>query len=270
MTFPVIKGLAAASMLALLAGAPALSQAQTTTQSDTTKQPGSAGSMGKTTSGMSGSTDGRLYQTRRDAINNSDCLKDLTEYERDYPASAVGPRVNYRTLYEAAQIFAMHGQEDACENVANGIRELREEVGGHADRGEVADVNEARLRRMETAVPTSELAGGVRASEVIGLSIENMQGETLGDVEDVILDPTKASIQYVLVGTGGFLGLGEDWVAVPWKSLRVTPDLDDAYLPMSEEAFENAPRVNQDSLDRESNSDWSREVEDYYSKHTEN
>jgi hypothetical protein len=44
--------------------------------------------------------------------------------------------------------------------------------------------------------------------------------ETIGDVNDVVLDQSGAA-QAVVIGVGGFLGIGEKSVAVPYRSLEI-------------------------------------------------
>ena len=59
-----------------------------------------------------------------------------------------------------------------------------------------------------------------RASKLIGSTIVNTANETIGDVNDVILD--RANVKYVIIGVGGFLGIGEKNVAVPFSALKTT------------------------------------------------
>lgn len=61
-----------------------------------------------------------------------------------------------------------------------------------------------------------------RASEVIGCTVKNAAGETLGEVEDLVFDTSDGSIRYAAVSMGGFLGMGDKLFAVPWSSIRCT------------------------------------------------
>jgi sporulation protein YlmC with PRC-barrel domain len=45
------------------------------------------------------------------------------------------------------------------------------------------------------------------------------QGENLGKVHDVVLTPDLNRISYVVVSTGGFLGMGNKLHAIPWSIL---------------------------------------------------
>jgi sporulation protein YlmC with PRC-barrel domain len=58
----------------------------------------------------------------------------------------------------------------------------------------------------------------IRASKFSGVDIIGANNESIGDVNDVILDQ-QGMAQAVVIGVGGFLGIGEKNVAVPFKSV---------------------------------------------------
>jgi hypothetical protein len=57
---------------------------------------------------------------------------------------------------------------------------------------------------------------------MIGQSVRNSQGEQIGDVNDLVVD-SNGQIKAVVIGVGGFLGLGEREVAVSMSSLQMQP-----------------------------------------------
>jgi sporulation protein YlmC with PRC-barrel domain len=60
---------------------------------------------------------------------------------------------------------------------------------------------------------------GWRASKLAGVDVYNEQNEKIGDISDVILDKSgKASA--VIIGVGGFLGMGEHLVSVPYDKVK--------------------------------------------------
>jgi hypothetical protein len=61
------------------------------------------------------------------------------------------------------------------------------------------------------------------ASNLIGQSVYNSQDETVGDINDLVTDQSGKVIA-VLVGTGGFLGIGEKDVALSFNDLRFSQD----------------------------------------------
>ncbi len=68
-----------------------------------------------------------------------------------------------------------------------------------------------------------------RASALIGQSVRNAANETVGDINDIVLS-SDGSIEHVLVGVGGFLGLGEKVVALKFDELSFIKNADGSYL----------------------------------------
>ncbi|TGW07672.1 PRC-barrel domain containing protein, partial [Mesorhizobium sp. M2D.F.Ca.ET.145.01.1.1] len=56
----------------------------------------------------------------------------------------------------------------------------------------------------------------IAASRVIGTTVYNTQGDSIGSIEDVMLDKTSNGIMFAVIGFGGFLGVGEKYHAIPW------------------------------------------------------
>lgn len=66
---------------------------------------------------------------------------------------------------------------------------------------------------------TEQSTGQWRASKLIGVDVYSAQNEKVGDINEVLVDSTGAA-QSVVIGVGGFLGIGEKNVAVPYGSLE--------------------------------------------------
>jgi sporulation protein YlmC with PRC-barrel domain len=62
--------------------------------------------------------------------------------------------------------------------------------------------------------------GQWRASDLEGLDIYNQNNEKIGDVSELIVD-SSGKIQAMVVGVGGFLGIGERDVAIPFEQIRL-------------------------------------------------
>jgi PRC-barrel domain len=61
------------------------------------------------------------------------------------------------------------------------------------------------------------------ASQFLGQAVTNQAGENIGNINDVLFDKS-GRIATAVIGVGGFLGLGEKNVAVPFASLSFTAD----------------------------------------------
>jgi sporulation protein YlmC with PRC-barrel domain len=68
-------------------------------------------------------------------------------------------------------------------------------------------------------------SGQISASALLDESVVNEANETIGDINDVILD-ANGKVASVIVGVGGFLGIGEKDVALPFDKLSFAMDND--------------------------------------------
>jgi sporulation protein YlmC with PRC-barrel domain len=66
---------------------------------------------------------------------------------------------------------------------------------------------------------SSHKEGEWRASKLVGVNVYNEANEKIGDINDVILDKA-GKVENVVLGVGGFLGMGEHYVAVAYDKLK--------------------------------------------------
>src|SRR5437762_11727398 len=69
------------------------------------------------------------------------------------------------------------------------------------------------------AASDSSFQGNWRASKLVGLSVYNDNNESLGSINDLLMDK-DGSIKGVVLGVGGFLGVGEHLVAVAFDKVK--------------------------------------------------
>jgi sporulation protein YlmC with PRC-barrel domain len=69
----------------------------------------------------------------------------------------------------------------------------------------------------------SHQADEMRASKLIGTNVVNTANETIGEVNEIVLGK-DGNVAAVIIGVGGFLGMGEREVAINFKSIRMTRD----------------------------------------------
>jgi sporulation protein YlmC with PRC-barrel domain len=75
--------------------------------------------------------------------------------------------------------------------------------------------NSAMSGQFMTKMETNQ----IMASDLIGTRVVSANNESIGDINDVIVD-RNGQVMAAVVGVGGFLGIGEKDVAVPFKSLE--------------------------------------------------
>lgn len=71
-----------------------------------------------------------------------------------------------------------------------------------------------------TAATASTTATGQwRTSKMDGLKVYNEANENIGSINDLLMDK-NGDIKIAVIGVGGFLGMGEHLVAVPYEKLK--------------------------------------------------
>ncbi len=68
---------------------------------------------------------------------------------------------------------------------------------------------------------TAPQPGQWRASKLEGLDVYNQNNEKIGDISELIVD-NSGKVQAVVIGVGGFLGIGERHVALPPSAVVLT------------------------------------------------
>jgi sporulation protein YlmC with PRC-barrel domain len=93
--------------------------------------------------------------------------------------------------------------------------------------------------------PATNYPAFMTASDIKGTHVKNLQGQDLGQVEDVLVDPETGQVRFAVLEVGGFLGLGSTKVAVPWSAFQLTQDGNKPkwILDADKEKLKNAPKV---------------------------
>ena len=78
-------------------------------------------------------------------------------------------------------------------------------------------------------VDVGAVAEGYRVSKMMGVNVKNDDGETIGEINDFIVD--KKKVLFAILEVGGFLGIGEHLVAVPYESLALNETGTEIRLP---------------------------------------
>jgi sporulation protein YlmC with PRC-barrel domain len=59
---------------------------------------------------------------------------------------------------------------------------------------------------------------------LLGSEVRNPQGEDIGDLNHLLIDPHTGRIMYAVITMGAILGMGGETVQVPWETLQVARD----------------------------------------------
>lgn len=88
--------------------------------------------------------------------------------------------------------------------------------------------------------------GVLKASQLMGMNVEGLDGKKLGDVKDLVIDSEDGSIDYVVLDFGGLLGIGTKYFAIPWDALDQTADKKTLVMDASKQDLKAAPGFDKD------------------------
>jgi sporulation protein YlmC with PRC-barrel domain len=86
-----------------------------------------------------------------------------------------------------------------------------------------ATTDSATTAAPAAASDTSSFKGNWRSSKLVGLNVYNDSNESLGSINDLLTDK-NGNIKGVVIGVGGFLGVGEHLVAVTFDKVKFVDD----------------------------------------------
>ena len=103
------------------------------------------------------------------------------------------------------------------------------------------------------------------ATTLIGDNIHNMQGESLGDLKEIMLNTSTGEVAYAVVSYGGILGLGDKLFAVPWKSFTIDYANHKLVLNVSKDRLKDAPGFDKDNWPNFADPAFATSLGSYYS-----
>ena len=112
-------------------------------------------------------------------------------------------------------------------------------------------------------VATDETGRLIASNKVEGTAVYNREGERLGSVYNFMVDKVSGQVAYAVMSFGGFLGIGDSYHPLPWKSLTYDTNKGGYVVDLDRSRLEGAPsyKANDDPwTDR----DYGRSIYDYY------
>jgi hyperosmotically inducible protein len=118
--------------------------------------------------------------------------------------------------------------------------------------------------RMPRAQRPARLNDAAKASDLIGMTVNNNQNEKLGKVEDLAVDVESGRVVQVILSTGGFFGIGDTLTAVPPGALHRDATNKVLNLDADKEKLKRAPKFEMSNWAEYSDSNHLAEVYTYY------
>ncbi len=114
------------------------------------------------------------------------------------------------------------------------------------------------------AVGTKTYRKVLSASTLSGDRVVNPQNESLGKIEDIMIDLETGRIAYCVLSFGGILGMGDKLFAIPWQALQLKPEEHAFVLDIRKEKLENAPGFDKDNPPRSPDQTFLTNTYNYY------
>ncbi len=109
--------------------------------------------------------------------------------------------------------------------------------------------------------PGPELMG---ADTLIGNDVCNRDGDSLGDIQELMIDMASGQVAYAVMSFGGFLGMGDKLFAVPWQALVLDTTNKRFTLAVSKEALKDAPGFDKSRWPSMADKTWASGVHRFY------
>lgn len=90
--------------------------------------------------------------------------------------------------------------------------------------------------------PARRIGYTEKASKLVGFPVKNSQDETIGRVDNLLVDLPAGRVVEVVVSAGGFLGVGDDLNAIPPAAFRYNAERNALLLNATKESLTQAPR----------------------------
>ena len=95
-----------------------------------------------------------------------------------------------------------------------------------------------------------------KVTDLIGKEVKNQQNQTLGKIDNLAIDMQSGRIAYAVLSTGGFLGAGAKYIAVPLQAISPGKDKDTFQMAASKEQIDAAAGVDKDNLPAQPSAMW--------------
>jgi len=104
----------------------------------------------------------------------------------------------------------------------------------------------------------------VSAGTIRGTHVYNTDGEALGSIDDLMIDPGSGRIAYAIMSFGGFLGIGERYHPLPWSVLKYDRGRKGYVVPLTKAVLMDAPTYGRDERPEWDDRSYDERIHDYY------
>jgi PRC-barrel domain len=81
----------------------------------------------------------------------------------------------------------------------------------------------------------------IASDRIEGTAVRRASGEKIGRIERLMLDKVSGKVAYAILSFGGFLGIGNKHLPIPWALLTYNTRLDAYEIDLADEELKRAP-----------------------------
>jgi hypothetical protein len=81
----------------------------------------------------------------------------------------------------------------------------------------------------------------IASNRVEGTPVYNRQKERLGTIHHLMVHKLSGQVEYAVMSFGGFLGMGDDYHPLPWKTLSYDVHQNGYVIDLDRQFLQNAP-----------------------------
>lgn len=104
------------------------------------------------------------------------------------------------------------------------------------------------------------------ASTLDGNAVLSSDGHDVGSLKEIMLDVTSGRVAYAVLSSGGFLGIGDKLLAVPWSALTLDTDNRCFRLAATADQVRNSPGFDKDAWPSMADPVWASSVHQHYGR----
>jgi PRC-barrel domain len=113
-------------------------------------------------------------------------------------------------------------------------------------------------------VETDETSSLISSQKVDGTRCYNRNGDHLGTVDHMMIDKYSGQVSYVVMSFGGFLGIGQSYHPLPWRSLTYDTKMGGYVLDADRARLEAAPRYMSSNAPNWNDPGYRSQIDDYW------
>src|ERR1700748_926154 len=99
---------------------------------------------------------------------------------------------------------------------------------------------------MQTDTSRRQSHSLIASDRVEGTPVRRSSGEKIGTIERLMIDKLSGNVAYAVLSFGGFLGMGQKHLPIPWARLTYDRTLGAYHLDLSDQEIASAPSFESD------------------------